>query len=384
MSGPQLLRFDFTFFTNENPIDSEKDFTGHKITNKIADLTGITAFCKERCSKWCFQLEKAPTTGKLHFQGRVLFLKKYRIRAETIKRPNKNPLPGAFWTPTSNKTNLENFDYVMKEDTRVEGPWTNIDEKPIQFIPKCVSDIKELLPWQQKLLDITEKYNDRTINILYSEKGGIGGSTFIHWMECNTRSICLPPCNDTEKLYQGVDSFFKQFGREAGKCFFVDLPKCIDQRKLEAMYAAIETIKGGFAWDLRHKWHHTRFDSPAIVIKTNTLPKRSWLSGDRWHVWTVIDNDLVPIELDDNQNMSLEDHKIAISKKIMTHIKTIGVSKSEALLDINSNVLDASDIDTLLDLDAQINEIIGVSPAESSGIPIPINTPKIKIIRRKL
>lgn len=65
--------------------------------------------------KWfVFQLERAPTTGTLHFQACIGFANPIRGR-ELIKRIECNN----FIAPMRANTP----DYCLKEDTRVEGPW---------------------------------------------------------------------------------------------------------------------------------------------------------------------------------------------------------------------------------------------------------------------
>lgn len=75
------------------------------------------------CRYVCGQLEKAPTTDKLHIQWFVNFDKPQRHSC--IKKFDNSV--------HTEKVKINNgaHDYCMKEETRVEGPWT-YGIKPVQ------------------------------------------------------------------------------------------------------------------------------------------------------------------------------------------------------------------------------------------------------------
>ena len=91
-------------FTLNNPTESDLP----KLTNQVKYI------------KW--QLEKAPTTGTLHYQGLVIFHN--RVRFQTAI----NLLPRADFEVMRNlKASLE---YVEKEETKIDGPW-ELGEQPL-------------------------------------------------------------------------------------------------------------------------------------------------------------------------------------------------------------------------------------------------------------
>lgn len=63
-----------------------------------------------------YQLECAPTTGQLHYQGYVEFKRSVRLAAV------KDVLPGAHWEPRKG-TRDQARNYCMKRETRIDGPW---------------------------------------------------------------------------------------------------------------------------------------------------------------------------------------------------------------------------------------------------------------------
>ena len=100
----------------------------------------IKEWCQEECKKWCFQLEQG-ATGYRHWQGRVSL--KVKVRSVIGKLNNK-----AHWSPTQ-KENIDNFDYVSKDYTRIDGPWKHDDI----YIPRQYRDI-ELRDWQKVVLNL--------------------------------------------------------------------------------------------------------------------------------------------------------------------------------------------------------------------------------------
>ena len=98
------------------------------------------------CKKYCFQKEKGES-GYVHYQGRVSMKTKIRLDRLCSVEPIKGK-----WSVTSN-ANRDNDFYVVKDDTRIEGPWKDTDEAtyvPIQY------RIKKLWSWQEKIIELKE------------------------------------------------------------------------------------------------------------------------------------------------------------------------------------------------------------------------------------
>ena len=130
----QLRRYDFT-------IPKVVSTTNHTYTAEF-----IRGFLEEYCSRWVFQEELGDPTelhpeGYEHFQGRVSLIKKRR-RSDAINIWNEAlPSPGLHLSATSNTIYLaKDFLYCMKGDTRVDGPWTDQDDK---FEPKFMNGCVE-------------------------------------------------------------------------------------------------------------------------------------------------------------------------------------------------------------------------------------------------
>ena len=77
------------------------------------------------------------------------------------------------------------------------------------------------------------------------------------------------------------------------RAFLMDMPKSIPKDKLGGLYAGIEKIKDGFAYDKRYNYRELRFMEPHVFVFTNKWPDLHLLSVDRWQLYYVMDNELV-------------------------------------------------------------------------------------------
>lgn len=237
---------------------------------------------KEICKKYTFQLEQGELTGKLHYQGR-LSLKCKKRQSELIKL-----LDQAGWTKyhlsiTSNENRDNNF-YVTKEETRIQGPFTDTNEI---YVPRDIRNIKELRPWQQKLRTTLQSYDERSIDIIVDTKGNSGKSTLTRYMMLFDNAQVLPFCNDYKDIMRmAYDVGIKPI-------YLIDMPRAINKEKLFQFYAGIETLKSGYCYDDRYKFTQRLFDRPRICIFTNVHPDTSLLSRDMWKIWSIVDNQLI-------------------------------------------------------------------------------------------
>lgn len=242
--------------------------------------------CLERyCKRWCFQLEKGEQTGWKHYQGRVSLndkkrlqsLRKMNIFGDVDKPPH--------WSPTMTETT--GFDYVMKETTRVNGPWRDSDKA--KYIPRQFRGyMKKLRPFQKFIMDTAYDFEDRMINIIICPDGGIGKSMIASLCELYRRGIDLPPCNDAEKLIQSCCNICMKKNVRDPSPIFIDLPRAFNQEKMNGIFIAIEQIKKGKLFDMRYNYTEFWIDSPQIWVFTNNAHiDLGMLSSNRWRLWRV-------------------------------------------------------------------------------------------------
>lgn len=252
----QVCNFDFTLFDETNEREIRKT---------------LNTYCK----KYCFQLEKGEKTDKLHYQGR--FSLKIRKREGECAKQFRNHWNSFRISITSNENKNNNF-YVMKEETRIDGPFTDQNE---YYVPKDVAKMTELRPWQKSLTDMLKTYDERTIDVVIDETGNRGKTSISRFMAILHNAGYMPFINDYKDLMRMA------FDLGPRETYLVDLPRAIDKKKLQMLFAGIETLKSGYCQDDRFSFKQRFFDRPRICIFTNKFPDLDNLSQDMWKLWKV-------------------------------------------------------------------------------------------------
>lgn len=242
----------------------------------------LIEWLKTYCKKWCFQ-EEIGDSGFRHFQGRVSLRTKKRLSSLI----NISPANQIHWSITSKGATGNNL-YVTKEDTRVDGPWSDKDV-PL-YIPRQIREIKVWRPWQQAVLEKSKIWDTRTIDCIIDKVGNIGKSVLVTYMGVHKLACQIPFANDYKDVLSGV------MDRPKRGCYLVDMPRALKKEKLFQLYSALESIKSGYAFDPRYSFKEEYFDSPNIWVFTNNAPDTNLLSRDRWRFWEIIDQHLVPYQ----------------------------------------------------------------------------------------
>lgn len=246
----------------------------------------------KKFKKWCFQKELGSNNNYKHWQCRISTFKKNRCK------PGIEGVHPDAISPTSNENKNNDF-YIMKEETRIEGPWTDKDT-PVseQYIPKQYR-IDTLYPFQQSLLDIMKIFDKRSIYYIYNESGNIGKTTFSGYAELQHKATVLPVTNDSDKLIQSCCNILMGKQQRTDVTIIIDLPRALQNKdKLYGLFVAIEVIKSGKVYDMRNRYKQWFFDSPTIIVFSNCDPEEfvfggDILSQDRWQLKTIVDNELI-------------------------------------------------------------------------------------------
>lgn len=261
----------------------------------IKSVNEIKEWCRKWGKAWVFQKEKGDT-GYIHYQGRISLIKKRTIAAAKNIMKEDGFLPQYFEPESNNcKAGTEAF-YVTKHDTRIEGPWS--DQDKIIYVPRQYRGLLEkLYPWQQKIWDQFDEFDDRYINIVYDPIGKRGKSTLRSLAMLYKNGYRIPPENDGLKVIQSVCNMLMGKQDHQPGPLFLDLPRSMNQDELYGLYKSIEMIKDGPVYDLRNHYKEWWYDSPQIWVFCNTLPKKSYVSADRWVLWTIKKKHLIPYQL---------------------------------------------------------------------------------------
>ena len=237
---------------------SKYDFTPKDIMDRLHKLA----------KKFVFQLEKGDSgTEYLHWQGRFSLWKRTTPNKALTYFLEAFSLPhGDFYCRvTSNDTAKKgNFDYVMKLQSHVQGPWTDKDIP--QYIPRQYR--RTPYPWQQAIIDTGPVFNERGINVIIDEGGNIGKSVITGILKCAHKWHTLNCFDDGKRLVETVcDMLISKEDRKPN--FVIDIPRALDNKGRSGVFAALETVKSGIVSDSRNHYKEWTFDSPQIWVFTN-------------------------------------------------------------------------------------------------------------------
>jgi len=254
----------------------------------------VKTIFQKNCKKWTFQTERGEKTGYVHYQCRISFCKKKTLPAAKTFLLAAGLKKFKISISSTNSLKGEAF-YCLKEDTRIDGPWTDQDEKRD---PKTVTvlrlDQKGLMEWQGDLLDkvlgdnFEPRWDDRTIHVVYDPVGNKGKTAFCEYMHSYRYGTVIPAMFQMEDIVQFA------MCRPVARCYVIDLPRAMDKKNLGSMFAGIEMLKNGQLYDKRYKGVFKWIERPNVIVFTNCLPDRQFFSADRWKIWCVRNKELVP------------------------------------------------------------------------------------------
>lgn len=270
-----------------------KMLTGWDITipvNAYPERNDLFKLLTEWCKKWVVQTELGVEKGYLHYQCRVRLIKKKR-RNEIIAQSG---IAGR-WSPTSSGVHSKaNFNYVMKADTRVEGPWSDKDYEPPKPMTRQIREFleKERYPCWIELEEKIEQWDDRKI-ICISDNGLSGKSLFVEYMGFIGKARRVPPRRNAQDILRCAH------GMPDARCYIIDMPRAMKKDNLSDFYTGIETLKDGWVYDDRYAWksRYIMPGRPNIVVFGNSEPDRTLLTRDMWDCYTINNEfELVKVE----------------------------------------------------------------------------------------
>lgn len=288
----QMARFDITVpYFKEKPEGNAEEFYFRWF--KTVEKCNYPTFQEfgEFLLKWCknfvFQLELGGEGNYYHWQCRVDMIGKKTCHAMMKTVIPAFPAGSTFSVTSKGVHEKKSFNYVMKEDTKVEGPWKkdNIRVRPpmtrqlAQFIANVETD--GFRPWQQNVLDICELEEDRFIHFIYDEHGNCGKSIMVEYLEFHDKALEVFAFNDMSDFMGFCHSMPVQ------KCYLVDMPRGMHKDKLTGFYTGIESLKNGLTFDKRYEGRKRRFDRPQVILYSNRYPDFNLLSLDRWVVFEM-------------------------------------------------------------------------------------------------
>lgn len=229
-------------------LKKEEDDTAMLLSQKLM------SFCK----KFTFQLEQGEKTGYLHWQ--IFISLKTKERFDTVK----NLFPSAAHIEPC-KDGWKAAKYCSKEETRIEGPYT---EESI-----FIKTIDKLYDWQSKIKDECMKEpDDRTINWIWDKDGCTGKTSFCKYMYLKHKATILG------------NGAFKDIAMalpEHPRIVMFNITRDLEER---FNYSAVEAVKDGLIFSGKYESKTKIFNSPHVYVFANFEPRLDAMSRDRWRI----------------------------------------------------------------------------------------------------
>lgn len=277
MSGP-IFRYDFTFFETEKREE-------------------LTRWLDVVAADWVFQLERGEDSKRDHFQG-YMSLKEKTRKTTLINTLKGTGLETLHVNPAHDGNAV--MKYASKDATRVAGPWCSESIRPKIACKRKRDEITDeeiaealraryegatLRPWQDAVNRILMTPDERTVHWVYDPTGAIGKTWFARWARHNHGTMCITAGKAADLLY--LVSKFKC------RAYIIDLARTITT-PMEEIYQAIESVKNGYFISTKYETCIVEMDYPSVVVFSNRMPKIDALSTDRWRIWSILENQLVP------------------------------------------------------------------------------------------
>ena len=258
----KLRRWAFTRWLDED-----------QLSNIPKSVTELKKLLNRTCRRWTFQLEKGPTCGKLHFQGRLSW--------KDPKRPSECAKIYKAHYGAEVDEDASEF-YCLKED-REQGPWS--DKDVALYKPECYD--KTLNEFQELLMAKLDMQTSRRILLVVDPKGERGKTTLVMKLVCERKALKVPAIMEKpEDMCQFLYPLMKPGEKHT---IFMDVPRFLcDNSAWRRFLIFVEEFKTGFVYDKRYKGGQFKIiDPPRICITCNGIPKevRKFIPKNKFDIW---------------------------------------------------------------------------------------------------
>lgn len=245
--------------------------------------------CTERSEE---EREGAGGYDNWHYQGYLKVSNKRRPR--TVGAELGEGFPGIQFNVCSTNGQSALRDYCMKRDGSYRaGPWCEEGEVKVKEEYKGDDLPSSLYPWQDSISKIVvTKPDDRTINWVHDEVGGIGKTKLV-------KKLCFEGKGDVVFLSFGnaSDLLYQVVKRGERKVYLLDLQRTKSKNwHMDDIYAALEAIKNGMVFSTKYDGGELMMDPPHVWVFSNYMPEREKMSKDRFKIWRVQNKELAEAE----------------------------------------------------------------------------------------
>lgn len=230
-----------------------------------SNSSNLKAWIQNNCRDATWQVERG-ASGNLHVQ--LTMRLKLKQRLTWLKRHFSRI---AHCEVSANVD--ASYDYCMKSDTRVEGPYAY----PEPLEEECIDDPLAgltLYPWQQRIVDIiTGPVDNRKIYWFWEPDGNAGKSDFA--LHCILKHNAVVYDSGKKDIL---------YAHNKQKIVFFDLSRTVEGF---VSYDALEQLKKGFCFSGKYESGMKVYPKPHIIVFANFEPNYRMLSADRWDVFRI-------------------------------------------------------------------------------------------------
>jgi hypothetical protein len=254
----------------------------------------VQAFLSSNFKEYLFQKEIGEETKREHYQGYVVsdirkrkttLLNEFSDSGFSVTQLTLNPMQG---------TLEQNALYCSKQTSSTGELFSNrliYTGKDIQIL----DDKSKRFRWQQKLFEyffeedvhvLKTPESSREIVWCYDMSGNSGKSLFTKWISFRNNNATKVAFGSAQQLRSALVTIGPR------QLFILDIPRTLgEDDSLRNIYSVIEDLKNGFIVSSFYGTHkELLMDSPHILIFSNMMPDTSYLSDDRWKIFTITGN----------------------------------------------------------------------------------------------
>jgi hypothetical protein len=204
--------------------------------------------------------------------------------------------------------------YVLKDDTRVEGPWTDKDTVVTEEL-KSVWRQDTMNPVQAGIEWAISDMTGRQMLFINDPRGGSGKTTWGCQRAILGKALRIPAimsvAEDVMHFVMGQLGAVKPY-RGDRKLVIFDMPRATPKDRWMTYLSVFEDISNGHLYDKRYSARQQFVVPPLIVIFCNSWPPAYGLTSDRFRLYSVRqDGDGTSRLVKYNFDMVAEDQRLA-------------------------------------------------------------------------
>lgn len=217
------------------------------------------------CKKFIFQ-EETGENGTRHLQGSISLNVKARLTE--LKKIDER----IHWEPTKNAKAADK--YACKAETRTGEIYRH---EKIKAFTRTKSKFDTIEP-RSEIIDIIQSEPDnRTINWVWSENGGVGKTSTCAYIQNTFQNVCIANGKGTD-IKNTIISHLQEYELDI---LIINVPRCNENY---VSYSAIEEIKDGLVYSGKYEGGFANIEHPHVIVISNFYPEKNKLSEDRWNI----------------------------------------------------------------------------------------------------